>query len=364
MKIKTSTLQAMLTKSTKAASMNKMLPLTSLIGIFGDEQAFSLVTTDALNTLQLFAQADEPENGFYAIVAVDTFAKLIAKTTSEFVTLWTEAGKLMIKGNGKYQLEMPMDESGVVMFPIPPRPDLGVEAGFSAKIDSLLSVLRVNKAALPDTEIPEMPWLTGYFFKDASAITTDSFKICHNAINIFDQPTLLAAGTVELLALFTGTDLKVYQRGKQLFFKNFDSSFFLWATELEGIEKYPDAAVIDFVKKSFPSSMSMAKADILQCLDRLGLVVSPYDENGIMLTFAADGLILRSKSTSGEEVIGYRGVANNFKPFVCCVDIELFRSQIAARPEELIHLNYGINGALKLSGEVINQIMSLSTMPE
>ena len=86
LQIKTTKLQEMLSKAIKGASNNKLIPLTGLIAIQLKDNKLTLTTTDATN--YLYIQDDNIEgDDFYAVVQVDTFAKLVARMTCETITI-------------------------------------------------------------------------------------------------------------------------------------------------------------------------------------------------------------------------------------------------------------------------------------
>ena len=45
--------------------------------------------------------------------------------------------------------------------------------------------------------------------------------------------------------------------------------------------------------------------------------------------------------------------------YTCCIDIEMFRSQIATQDDELINLSYGIDNSVKMKTKNITQIVAL-----
>ena len=108
-------LKEMVSRAVKGASNNKLIPITSLMKIeLNNLGEFSLTTTDATNYLYI---KDKEVSGepFYAVVPVDVFSKLIAKTTSETVKMEIVAAILKITANGTYSIELPLDENGITI---------------------------------------------------------------------------------------------------------------------------------------------------------------------------------------------------------------------------------------------------------
>ena len=91
MKIKTNLLQEIVAKSIKGASMNKMIPITSLMGIELKNNILTLMTTDGSNHLRVSEKIENDDinvtEDFYTIINADTFSKLVGKTTKEFIEI-------------------------------------------------------------------------------------------------------------------------------------------------------------------------------------------------------------------------------------------------------------------------------------
>ena len=96
--LKTLKLQEMVSKAIKGASNNKMIPITSLMAIQWQDGVLTLITTDAANTLKIIDKVEGEE--FYVVVQTELFSKLVAKTTTETITLTLKESSLEVKGNG------------------------------------------------------------------------------------------------------------------------------------------------------------------------------------------------------------------------------------------------------------------------
>jgi len=349
--IKTQKLQEMVSKAVKGASNNKMIPITGLMAITLKNNVLTLMTTDATNTLKVLENGIDGDE-FYAVVQADIFSKLISKTTTETITLTLKENSLQVKSNGTYSIELPLDEEGnLIKFPEYKFDDT-VEKN-TINLSTIKTILNANKAALAQTM--EIPVLTGYYFGD-TVLSTDSYKVCSTDIKVFPNRVLLPADLVELLAIMDEEKITVHQSGSKILFTT--KNVIIYGTELDGIDDYPVEAIQAYLQTEFNSVCKLPKTALLNVLDRLALFVSTYDKNGIYLTFTDDSLIISSKKSNGIEVIKYQA-NENFQPFTCCIDIELFRSQIAAQEGEVVELWYGHDKAIKMVSEKITQIVAL-----
>lgn len=357
LKLKTATLQAMVSKSVKGASLHKAIPITGLMMIELRGKSLILTTTNGFSTLQIIESGVEGQD-FFAVVPVELFSKLISKVTTESVMLSLKENGLEVRGNGVYMLDLALDESGnMIRFPEvnmpsgPGDPNVQTDVIETATIKSILSS---NKAAVAMTM--EIPHLTGYYCQGDKVITTDTFKVCSNAVKSFSSPVLLPAELVELLALASGATINAYREGSRIVFVG--SDMILFGRELEGSQDYPVEAVESFLQEEFTQTVGITKTALLSALDRLSLFVSPYDEQGIYLTFAEDHLICHSKRNNSTEQVKY-ATGSVGSPFICCVDVELLKSQLLAHEAETITLAYGHPKAIRLNSGKITQILSL-----
>lgn len=351
LKLKTLKLQEMVSKAIKGASNNKMIPITGLMAIVLKKGVLTLITTDATNTLKVMEKDIEGDD-FYVVVQADIFSKLVAKITTETITLTLKENSLEVKGNGTYSIELPLDEEGqLIKFP---------EYKFDTKVEkseinlsTVKVLLNANKAALAETM--EVPCLTGYYFDDR-VITTDTFKVCSTDIKVFPDKVLLPAELVELLALMDEEKITVQVSGNKILFST--NNVVVFGSQLEGIEDYPAEAIDAYLETEFKSVCKLPKGAVLNLLDRLALFVTTYDKNGVYLTFTNEGLMFSSKRSNGTELIKYQG-SENFQAFTCCADIELLKSQIAAQEGEVVELWYGHEKAIKMTSGKITQIVAL-----
>ena len=69
--------------------------------------------------------------------------------------------------------------------------------------------------------------------------------------------------------------------------------------------------------------------------------------------------MISSKQDSGSEVIPYNE-SSNFKPYTCCLDIDLFKTQVKAYQDDMIELFYGKDNSIKMVNGNTVQIVALA----
>lgn len=351
--IKTSKLQDLVTRASKGSSNNKMLPLTGFMCVEMRDNKLTLITTDGTNYLYVSEDKLEGAN-FYVVVQSETFTKLISKQTCENITLSVEDDALTIAGNGKYKMDLPLDEEGrTIVFPNPLESLIIDTVPEVVHLSTIKSILLTAKSALATTL--DIPCYTGYYVgKDI--IATDTMKICGIDIKLFADPVLISSETMDLLDVMQDEQIHYHRIDNTLIFQ--DTNNVLIAKTLEGIDDYAVGPIGDLLDSEFASVCAVSKSAILQTLDRLSLFVGPYDKNGVYLTFTNDGLIIDSKKSNGSEKIDY-AESENFKDFTCCIDIEMLRSQIKSTATEKITIHYGLDNCIKMTEGNVTQIVAL-----
>ena len=213
LKLKTLELQEMVSKAIKGASQNKVIPLTSLMGIKLEQGTLTLSTTDGSNMLQIVKAKVEGED-FKVTVQADIFSKLVTKTTSNSIILELEKENLSFKGNGKYSISLPLDEEGeLIDYPEIPYGEFEKVKAKKTQLSTVKAIINANKAALAETM--EKPYLTGYYF-DSGVTTTDTYKVCNTDIEVLGQNTLLPAELVNLFSIIDKEDIAVKINGDEI----------------------------------------------------------------------------------------------------------------------------------------------------
>jgi len=353
--IKTTTLQNLVAKAVKGASNNKMIPLTSLMCIeLTNKGDLVLTTTDASNYLQV-KESKISGDEFYVVVEVETFAKLVAKTTKENIVLEldNEDNKLLFTGNGKYELELPIDEEGrLVKYPIPMSFD---ENAFTdtVKLSTIKTILSTAKSAL-STSL-DNPCYTGYYIGE-NLIATDTFKICGMGIRVLQSDALISAEMMDLLDVMDEEDIRVYRERNKIAFETGNCK--ITGNMLEGIEEYAVEPITGLLSTEFDSQCSVSKDELLQTLDRLSLFVGPYDKNVINLTFTNKGILISNKKSNGSELVEYR-TSENFKDFTCQINIEMLVSQVKSHTTDSVDISYGLDNCIKITEGNVTQVIAL-----
>lgn len=360
LKINTAQFQNMVAKAVKGAGMNSDLFITQLMSISLKDNLLTIETTDNNNYLYVRLAKVAGED-FSVVVPADKFSKLISKLTCEDVTLELqskdgELDKLVVKGNGKYVIELPYDEEGeLIDFPDPVADTTGdFWSSAEIQLSTVRHILSTAKAALL---VGKEDMCYSDYYCGERVVATDTYKICGIDIKIFDEPKLISPQLMDLLDVMTSENIDVRYKDDVVIFETGD--VIVYGTVDEGIEDYQIDAISGLLDEDFPSMCKIEKQPLMQMLDRLSLFVDVFDKNSVYLTFTNEGLMVSSKQDSGSELIPYKESVD-FKDYTCCLDIDLFKTQVKAYQTDIIELLYGKETSIKMVQGNTKQIVALA----
>ena len=351
--ITTTKLQEAVSRVAKGVGNNKLLPITSLLGIESSDGSLCLTATDGTNYLYIKTDGIEGDDLNITIPA-DVFIKLIGRMTSDETVLTLNEGTLTVSGNGKYTIELPLDETGnLIKYPDPATSITINDRASSISKSVVDAVIESIKPALATTF--ENPCYTGYYAGDRIT-ATDTYKIASLDAKLFDEPVLVSPAFLDLLSVMSQEEIKTYVDGNKVLCDTDDCR--VYGVFMNGIEDYAIDAISGLVDTEYDSMCVVPKQNLLQLLDRLALFVSPYDKNAVTLTFTQEGLLVSSKASRGTELIEYARV-ENFADHKCSIDIEMLRQEVKAMPSEQITIYYGSDTTIKLVDHAVTVIIAL-----
>lgn len=342
--------QDMVARAVKGASENKLLPITSMLCLEMSGNVLTLTTTDTANTLKIRADKIQGED-MYAVVPVARFSNLISRVNSDSVKVELTDDKLVIHANGRYEVELCVDEDGVVQFPQYSFTKSG--DGSIINLSSVKNILDINKACVAKTV--DNPCLCGYYVGD-QVITTNEDTICFNDMDVLGGEYLLSAEMMELLALSKQEKISWWYDGGAFLFETED--LVLYGVEYDGKEDFPAEAVKGYLDVEFPSHCKLSKVALQDLIGRLTVFIEPFDKNGAYLTFVKEGVQVQSKKSSSDETVPYLE-SDNFSPFRCCIDVPMLKNLVDSNPEDSIEVWYGDDDCLKFTSGKITQVMAL-----
>ena len=350
LKIKTTKLQEMLARAIKGASNNKLLPMTSLMALELKNGVLTITTTDMTNYLYVTEQITGDD--FYVCVPIDKFPKLIARLTCEDVEMDLKENYLEVKGNGTYQIEFQLDENGqMVKFPDPLASVKRVEVG-NVQLSTIKAIINAIRPALATSA--SMPQYTNYFIGDISigsvVMATDTFKISALKTSIFGdgESRLISSEVIDLLDTIIDDNVSIYADETKLAFVAEHGAVYGYVRD--GLENFNSAAIGSYLEKEYPSECKIAKAELLNALDRIALFLEYSDNDMVEINFGTDAVKISSKKSNGQEVIPYMEKGNVTK-CTGSVSLDRFRTQIKAQTGDAVDVQFGDGKSIKISDD-------------
>lgn len=358
MKIKTQQLKALVYKASVGVGGNKLIPITELMNIKSDNGKMLLETTDGDNYVYVDSDVDTKDD-IEVVVFAEQFAKLIGKLTSEYVSLDIEDGNLVVKANGTYTIELPLDENGeMIKYPDPISSVVRDVKSYEVSIADVKNAVDVAKSSLATTL--ERPALTNYYVGD-SIFATDGCIVTEYRTKLFDVARMVSPKFMDILSSFTTDNANVEILDDCIIAKSDGMSVYCKVTE--DAEDYALDAVKQFVGTKFNNQCKVDKSQLVSAIDRIALFVDKYDNDAIRLEFENDGIVVSNVKSGSSEKIEYKEkkVKNKkkFEPSEVYINASMLMEQLKAYPGEVVTIEHGTDFAISLVSEQTTQIVSL-----
>lgn len=358
MRIKTEQLKTLVSKASVGVGGNKLIPITELMGIKSGNGKMLLETTDGDNYVYVDSDVDT-KDGIEVVVFAEQFAKLIGKLTSEYVSLDIEDGNLVVKANGTYTIELPLDENGeMIKYPDPISSVVRDVESCEVSIADVKNAVDVAKSSLATTL--ERPALTNYYVGD-SIFATDGCIVTEYRTKLFNAEQMVSPKFMDILSSFTTSSANVEILDDCIIAKSDGMSVYCKVTEDTG--DYALDEVKQFVGTKFNNQCKVDKSQLVSAIDRIALFVDKYDNDAIRLEFENDSIIVSNVKSGSSEQIEYkeRKTKNKkkFEPSEVYINASMLMEQLKAYPGEVITIEHGTDFAISLVSEQTTQIVSL-----
>ena len=354
--VNTSVLKSIVVKASKGASNNKFSAITSLMNVVVSKGKISVTTTDSNNYLTISDSIVSGEETSFT-VSVDTFSKLVAKTSVDQIKIKVDDDVISFTGNGTYKLPIQLDVDGTaIKYPV--HEINNPEVSGTIKTSYVKNIIFHNKPSLATTM--EAPYLTGYLCSNKNTISADSYNICLNEIPMFDKKVLIQPIIFEILSMSADEEIGYKIYGRNILFETNGMKYF--TVTMDDVDDYPDETIINICNSEYTSNCTLPKTAVINVIDRLSLFIKDNDINGIYMTFNKNGVSFESITGSGIETIPYQG-SNNFSEYTCCIGVDALKKQIAAHSGESVSIYYGSDNSIAIKDDNITQVISLMDDP-
>lgn len=356
MQITTVKLQEMVAKAVKGVGNNKLRPLTEMLAIRLSDSKLTITSTDMENYLNISAEMDcFKGDEFYAVIYADQFSKLIARTTSEFVTLTVMGKELKIEGNGNHTVPVILDDATAEMVDYPdPTKDFKRDHKIGTIPTAVLGTILTELKPCVAMSV-EHPQFTNFYMGEV-IVATDTYQMAVLDTKVFDEPKLISVPTMELLEVLECDDaIHVYESDGKLLFVSDNGT--LYASAMPGLDLYPVDRIMERINQNYPSKCKLPKLEVLQLLDRLSLFVEVNDNGAVTIAFGDDGVKIASKQSNSVEVIPYIS-SEDFKGLQGVIYLDMLRAQVKAQAGDTLEVHFGEVKSIKFV-DVVTKVVSI-----
>lgn len=357
MKVQTTKLQNMVTKATKGLGSNKLIKMTSMIGIEVDNGTLCLTTTDATSYLYIFDKVSDDTDKFQCAVDADIFSKLVGKLTNEYTEMELNDNTLIVTSNGKYKIALEPDENGEAIIIPNPVKEIIPEDGDYLGILSVADIAVMNDVLQPalSTNVGSCyaNYIVGQF-----AVSTDRAMLSGYLKELFKENLLFTRDFVELLGL-ASDDVMLYRKADDVIIAEaVGVRVYTKLIANKDISEYSVDGINRMLDLKYDSYCKIRKSEILNTLERIAIFVSAYDEHAVNVKFTQDGIEVFSKQDRGAELVEYMEI-KDFKDYQMKIDIHRWIAQLKAYKSDAVDLYFGNPMCIKMTDGDIAQIIAL-----
>lgn len=335
--INTSVLQRLLNKVSKGASNNKLLALTSLVYIRLKEGKLQLTTTDMTNYVTA-TEYNVVGEDFSVVVLLESFSKLVAKTTTQEIVLDLSEKSLKFVGNGTYNIELPTNEEGMpINFPMynfTPNSE-----PISIKYSDIKSIINSNKSCL--AQDMTQPVLTYYYCGD-NVISADQYNICINsAVELWGKPLLISSIMMDLIGLFGDDNISVSISDEAIMFSS--PTYCVYGKLFNAVADYPAEPIEAYLSTDFQYECLISRELLIGAIDRLSIFVDKLDSGKLVFEFTQKNITVYNANRTSYETIPYIGSTDMSRTgnFTCNINSELVKAQLMSNTDDNLHIYYG-----------------------
>ncbi len=348
----TETLKKMVSYAIQGAGFNKLLELSTLMGIRVENGELYLNTTNGTNYLSVSGKcvADDMD----ITVNAELFSKLIGKINSNTVDMEIIDNTLVVHGNGKYTLELVPDENGDLLSFPDKFPKETTEIGNLGASD-LVVISNTVKASL--SQVAGSVY-NSYYFGDIVA-STDKAMMTIFKHKVFDEPNLINKEFVDLMCM--GLADVTLSKADNMLVADVETdgcSISICTTLPNNISDFNIEGINKFAALEVNSFCRFKKVQMLELLDRLSLFVSKFDDGAIELHFTQDYIEVSSMASNGIESVDVTEF-KDAQDLTIKINIDRFKNQLKAYSSDIVDLYYGNEICIKLVDGDITQVIAL-----
>lgn len=332
---KTDILVDLVNKAYKGVGNNKLIPITSLIGLQFAEDGFYVRSYDGLNEVVIkdsSIKRDYDLNHEEVVVNANILKALLDKITTDKIYLELDTNRLIITGNGEYILDIVYDEDIPLTMKRLPFDDFNCET-YTIKKNDLLVAITSNEASVDLNN--QIVCETGALFSKKLITTDEILATLTNVELVKDKKFLFSYSTLHLVDIFNKDELIFKVNGNS--FKLTDGVNYIVGNFVQGVDEYPEESLLSLFGDDL-SCVGVKTQELVNALNRLSIFVKAFDRDDLNLILEKNTLTLKTNLSNAVETLKVTGDAPDYKEFN--VSLTKFLSQLSHIEDEEILLRY------------------------
>ena len=354
----------MLSRSSRGASNNRLIPTTEFIAISLKDNVLTLMSNNDETTYLYVRDTDVKGDDFYVCVNTDILVKLISKLTSDEITFELFDNYLGVKANGNYKLPIQIDESTDkpihISSPLEDEENIKDMKEIGAmSLSDVKTILNGLKSSVATTM--EQPQYAHYYFGN-QVIGTDTIVASaydKSLLNDGVDARLINVHMVNLLDVMSDDTIKIMANDTKIMFVSDRCT--IYSTMPYGIEDYAIDALNGLFNQQFDNKCSVSTAVLSSALERIKLFVGKFDDGEIILNFTDSDIQISSKLNTGVEKIPYTDKDIHVDEFTASININNLADKVRSFTSDKVEIQYGISNAIKLVDTEVITIIALIT---
>ena len=360
--LQTNTLKDLVNRAVKVCQGTEC-GLNGLMELSVESNVFYIKTTNNSYFLTLNIRNVECES-FHAVVSAKFFAQLISKITTQSVCLSVEENKLVVEGNGTYNLELRFGSGdSVIKFPTQEF-NSDVE---TIHLDSLQlkNILSLNKSC--KSKGRESGQYYDYYMDDQRVLTMSDDRACLNKVKVFNTSVLVTPELFDLVPLVSDlngvniqSNIKNIDGVNQvimLFTSEWGSLYGVSDTQF-GVEEFMADRIVEAMSDKLPHEATINRTLLLNALDRICLFTQIFGNNVVEINLNNEGIILKSHISNSVESIKFIQPIANVEPITAKIDGESLKEVINSCTKEDLTLNFGNDKDLYINCDNVTQVVT------
>lgn len=294
---------SLLDKVALGVSNDKILPLTSQLGIKVSKDGIVLLAFNGLDTIGVSSGEITSDEPIDVAVNASAFINIIkhGAVPDAVLSFGDKALKVVFDGRSSYSLPYPIDGASPLKFPTPSKDGFALDSELDLaefkKVVSLVGAGLSKRVDLPDQ-------YRGVYFGSGAVIATDSIKAAVHAAGLGNKsPIILRADSLKLIALIDSPKADLYTKKDGDFVTDYlvdGGNVVVSGHVLKGGETYSEDRFLALKNNvDGGSSISIPAKELKNALHRIAFAIDPGLLGTVRMSIGKGDKELSIKSASG-----------------------------------------------------------------